>query len=70
MPDAEKNPERRWASYAEWDSNHGFYENKTTDIHDTKDQAEAVIRGLMKNGLGGERIHFPNRVWVEPQGDE
>jgi len=37
----------------------------TTDTHDTKEQAEAVCRRLESEGLGGERLHFPIKTWVE-----
>jgi hypothetical protein len=57
----------RWKSCAEWDACHGFENNMTTDTHDTKEAAEAVCRGLRREGLGGERIHFPLRTWVEPE---
>ena len=53
-----------WQSNAEWDHKHGFRNNVTTDTHQTKEQAEAVCRGLKREGLGGERIHFPVRTWV------
>lgn len=55
----------RWRSCAEWDACHGFQDNKTTDLHDTPEQAAGVCRLLEKEGLGGERIHFPVRTWVE-----
>lgn len=54
----------KWHSNAEWDHKHGFPNNVTTDTHQTKEQAEAVCRGLKLEGLGGERIHFPVRTWV------
>lgn len=56
---------KRWRSVAEWDSAHGFCDNKTTDDHDTEEQAKAVCAMLRRDGLGGERIHFPKRAWIE-----
>jgi hypothetical protein len=56
---------KKWKSIAEWDPCHGFYNNQTWDEHETKEQAEAVCRMLEKDGLGGERCHFPIRTWVE-----
>jgi hypothetical protein len=56
----------RWRSCAEWHPCHGFPDNTTTDEHDSRGAAEAVCRGLNRMGLGGERIHFPVRTWVEP----
>lgn len=38
--------------------------NYTSDIHDTKEQAAAVCRGLERNGAGGERQFFPTSTWV------
>ena len=55
----------RFKSCAEWEAKHRFYENKTTDTHETKEHAEAVCRGLERDGLGGEKIHFPLKTWVE-----
>lgn len=61
-----KPPAQRWQSNAEWDPVHGFPNNTTTDTHDTQEQADAVCRGLKREGLGGERIHFPVRTWSSP----
>ena len=59
-----------WRSRAEWSPGHIYnkYEgdNTTCDKHDTREQAEAVCGLLRRNGLGGERIIFPVRTWVEP----
>jgi len=55
-------------SCAEWPPGHIYYSdrpNTTTDRHDTREQAEAVCDGLQTHGLGGEKIHFPVRTWVE-----
>ena len=56
---------KQWKSIAKWDSCHGFYNNETTDEHETKEQAESVCRLLERDGLGGERIHFPISTRVE-----
>lgn len=56
-----------WVSCARWPHKHGFDNDLTTDTHDTKKQAEAVCNMLMRDGLGGERIHFPFETWVEKQ---
>ncbi len=42
------------------------HDNTTRDRHTTKEQADGVCRLLRRNGLGGERVHFPVRVWSEP----
>lgn len=60
-----------WRSRAEWPShceigNPFEGDNTTADRHNTREQAEAVCRMLEREGLGGERIHFPVRTWVEP----
>jgi hypothetical protein len=60
----------RWKSFAEWEAVHGFPDNKTFDTHESKEAAEDVCRGLRREGLGGERIHFPVRTWIEPVEDE
>ena len=58
----------KWQSNAEWDPKHGFPDNITTDQHNTEGQADAVCRRLQREGLGGERIHFPVRTWVSEVG--
>jgi hypothetical protein len=61
--------EARWASWAEWPPGHiigAEPPNTTHDYHATKEQAEAVCDMLRRDGLGGERCHFPVRVWVTP----
>lgn len=40
-------------------------DNTTRDRHETRAQAEAVCRTLEREGLGGERIHFPVETWTE-----
>ncbi|MGD9156884.1 MAG: hypothetical protein PVG39_00625 [Desulfobacteraceae bacterium] len=57
---------KNWKSCAKWDPCHGFYNDMTTDKHDTKEQAEEVLKLLRREGLGGERCHFPLETWVEP----
>ena len=56
---------RRWRSCARWAHKHGFDRDLTTDLHDSKEQAVAVCDMLMRDGLGGEKIHFPFETWVE-----
>jgi hypothetical protein len=61
----------RWKSCAQWPDGllsfgYADHNNTTTDLHDTMEQAEAVCRMLEREGLGGERIHFPLKTWVEP----
>lgn len=56
---------KKWKSCAEWESCHGFHNNTTTDTHPTKEAAEWVCKMLKREGLGGERIHFPIKTWVE-----
>lgn len=36
----------------------------STDTHQTREQAQGVCDGLRREGFGGERKHFPTRVWV------
>jgi len=58
----------KWKSCAEWPDGHVTgteRKNITTDTHDTKSQAEAVCKLLEREGLGGERCHFPVKTWVE-----
>lgn len=57
---------KRFKSCARWEHKHGFQDDMTTDEHDTKAQALAVCEVLKRDGLGGERIHFPIDTWVEP----
>lgn len=58
-----------WKSFAQWPEGHFFFstgdKNTTEDTHATKEQAEAVCEILRREGLGGERIHFPVKTWVE-----
>ncbi len=55
---------QRWQSNAEWEPIHGFPSNVTADTHQSEGHAQAVCDGLKREGLGGERIHFPVRTWV------
>ena len=57
---------RSWKSNAEWDKSLGFENNVTTDTHHTRGAAEAVCNMLERDGLGGDRKHFPIKTWVEP----
>lgn len=56
---------KKFRSCAEWEQKHGFYKNITMDTHDTKEQAVGVCKLLEREGLGGENIWFPTRLWVE-----
>ncbi len=59
-----------WRSRALWPEGHVTNrfdgDNTTADRHETREQAEAICARLQREGLGGERIHFPVRTWVEP----
>lgn len=44
----------------------GNADNTSTDTHDSKEMALAVVRGIMREGLGGEGKIFPLAVSVEP----
>jgi hypothetical protein len=60
-----------WNSCAQWPEgllsfSYADHNNTTRDRHETKEQADGVCSLLRKNGLGGERIHFPVRTWSEP----
>ncbi len=57
-------------SWAEWPAGlvhniSGEGENMTVDKHATRAQAEAVCDMLRRDGLGGDRIHFPLRTWTK-----
>lgn len=54
----------RWRSYAKWDHSLGFEEDTTTDSHGSKEAALAVCDILQREGLGGNRVHFPVKTWV------
>jgi len=60
-----------WRSCAQWPEGllsfaYTDHNNTTTDRHDTEAQAEGVCTLLRREGLGGERIHFPVKTWTEP----
>jgi len=60
-----------WRSCAQWPDGllsfaYEDHDNTTRDRHDTEEQADAVCSMLRREGLGGERIHFPVRTWTEP----
>ena len=60
----------KWTSWAEWPKGHivgASPENTTSDTHETREAAEAVCAMLRRDGLGGERCHFPVRTWVAMQ---
>jgi len=58
---------KKWKSNAEWDKSiPGFHQNQiTTDMHETKEQAEHVCKLLRTDGLGQEGRFFPVKTWVE-----
>ena len=56
-----------WLSVAEWPKGTIPYLNdKTTDGHDTKEQAEGVCKQLKLKGWGGEGKVFPLKTYTEP----
>ncbi len=60
-----------WRSCAQWPDgilrfSYEGHNNTTRDRHGSREQAEGVCTLLHRDGLGGERIHFPVRTWVEP----
>lgn len=63
--------DKPWTSFAEWppgivhNGKGGPPANITEDGHDTEEQAIGVCRALERDGFGGERCHFPVRVWWE-----
>lgn len=63
--DSNNQKARRWRSCARWAHKHGFEHDLTTDLHDSKAAAVAVCDMLMRDGLGGERCHYPLDTWVE-----
>lgn len=58
-----------FTSKASWPNDSGVQDeygrHESSDLHDTKEQAQAVCDRLMKEGLGGERKIFPVCTWVE-----
>lgn len=61
----EKLKGKRWRSCARWPEGTVCGTDKTTDVHDTKEQAMGVCRLLKQNGFGGNGGVFPIRTWVE-----
>lgn len=58
-----------WTSHAQWplEVYLGMYgDGISTDTHNTREGALAVCDGLRREGFGGQREHFPLRVWVTP----
>lgn len=58
----------KWRSNALWPEGHiitAENDNTTRDIHDTEEQANTICRLLKRDGLNGERCHFPVKTWVE-----
>jgi len=54
---------KKWKSCAKWPSL--GCDDISEDFHETKEQAEAVCRMLERDGLGGEKCHFPLKTWTE-----
>ena len=60
--------EKKWKSCAEWEpSVYTGVDGKhvTTDTHYGKDAADGVCNLLERDGLGGDRVNFPIKTWVE-----
>jgi len=38
--------------------------NITTDVHGSKETAFAICKMLKRDGFGGQKEHFPKKVWV------
>ena len=55
----------KYKSIAHWPASAGLEGNKSEDTHDTAEQAEAVCRMLVAQGLGGEGKVFPITTEVE-----
>ncbi len=55
---------KKWKSCARWkpDLVNG---DVTTDMHDTREQAEGVCKLLKREGFGGEGKDFPIMTWNE-----
>lgn len=57
----------KWKSCAKWSPDvYKYNDCVSTDIHYTKEQAEAICRMLEKMGFGGDGVYFPLKTWVEP----
>ena len=62
---------QKWKSQAWWTSECcPSIGNYSEDTHWTKEEAEAVISLLYKDGFGGNRKFFPVMTRVEPVEDE
>jgi hypothetical protein len=60
-------------SVAKWpypDVRLGNSSNSSTDTHETKEQALAVIRGLEREGFGGQGRVFPIEVYITEVSNE
>lgn len=56
-----------WESYARWDLsqvNVCSELNESTDSHQTKEEAEGVVKLLRREGFGGEGKFFPLEAGV------
>lgn len=58
---------KNYQSNAEWPPgvcSSMYGDNISTDQHRAFEEAEAVCRGLEREGFGGQGKHFPVRTWV------
>ena len=57
----------KYQSNAQWpEGQYPFGNDVSTDQHRNIEIAEAVCKGLAKDGWGGQRKIFPVKVWVTP----
>lgn len=63
----DKTTGRRWLSIVLWpdEVRTGRIPNESTDTHPTRSHAEAVCRGIERDGLGGLGKVFPISTRVE-----
>jgi len=52
---------KAFTSHAQWPD-----KTTSTDQHETREQAQAVLSFLKQNGLGGDGKVFPVATWVTP----
>ena len=55
----------KWLSFARWPKG-TCCDDKSCDMHESKEAAEAVTDLLRKEGFGGERKIFPLYTWTSP----
>jgi hypothetical protein len=56
-----------WQSVARWpfpEVATGNADNTSVDKHDTREQADAVVCLLKRDGFGGDRKIFPLEAWA------